>query len=101
MQPIIFSILVFTLFLINPAFAESGGEAVYNKACASCHNNGVAGAPKLGDKEAWEPLLAEEMSVLYQSAIKGKGVMPAKGGHKTLTDDEVKAAVDYMVEESK
>jgi cytochrome c5 len=66
-----------------------------------CHNSGVAGAPKLGDKEAWAPRIAKGQESLYSVAIKGEGAMPAKGGNAALSDDEVKAAVDHMVEESK
>lgn len=81
--------------------SENVGQAVYNKSCAACHNTGVMAAPKLGDKEAWAPLAAEGIDTLTQSAIKGKGKMPPKGGNMKLTDEEVKAAVEYMVEESK
>ncbi len=77
------------------------GEKVYKGLCMSCHDAGVAGSPKLGDKAAWEPRIATGMDALYESTIKGKGVMPAKGGNPALSDDEVKAAVDYMVAQVK
>lgn len=77
------------------------GESVYKSVCAVCHGPGVAGAPRPGDKADWAPRLAQGNDVLYTHAIKGfqgqKGVMPPKGGNMSLSDAEVKAAVDYMV----
>ena len=75
------------------------GEDVYKKTCAACHDQGVAGAPKLGDKAAWEPHIKLGMDTLYTVGIKGKAGtgMVAKGGNPSLSDAEVKAAVDYMV----
>lgn len=79
----------------------AGGEGVYNTACTACHGAGIAGAPKSGDKVAWAPRIAQGKPKLYEHAIKGfqgkGGVMPAKGGNATLSDDDVKAAVDYMI----
>jgi cytochrome c5 len=77
------------------------GKKVYDTACTACHTAGIAGAPKSGDKAAWAPRIAQGANVLYDHAIKGfqgkAGVMPAKGGNTSLSDAEVKAAVDYMV----
>lgn len=77
------------------------GKGIYNKTCALCHAAGVAGAPKPGDAAEWEPRIAQGMDVVYKHAIEGftgaKGMMPARGGAAALTDDEVKAAVDFMV----
>jgi cytochrome c5 len=61
-----------------------------------CHAAGVANAPKLGDKAAWAPRLAQGVPTLVQSALKGKGAMPPKGG-STAPDADVRAAVEYMV----
>lgn len=72
------------------------GKAVYHQACFACHDTGVAGAPKLSDKENWKPRLASGKQALFQSALNGKGVMPPKGGNANLSDDDIKAAVDYM-----
>jgi cytochrome c5 len=69
--------------------------------CFSCHDAGIAGAPKLGDKAAWAPRIATGMDTLYTSSLKGKNAMPAKGGNPALSDDDVKAAVDWMVAQSK
>jgi cytochrome c5 len=77
------------------------GKATYDTACAVCHAAGVAGAPKLGDKAAWAPRIAQGTDTLYQHAISGfqgtVGFMPAKGGNASLADDAVKSAVDHMV----
>jgi cytochrome c5 len=84
----------------TPATAVDG-KKVYDTACTACHTAGIAGAPKSGDKAAWAPRIAQGANVLYDHAIKGfqgkAGVMPAKGGNVSLSDAEVKAAVDYMV----
>ncbi len=72
------------------------GEQTYRQACAFCHDKGIANAPKLGDQTAWAARLAQGTDALYASALRGKGGMPAKGGNPALTDDAVKAAVDYL-----
>jgi len=77
------------------------GEEVYNSACVACHGAGVAGSPKTGDKAAWAPRIAQGAAVLYEHALKGFKAMPAKGGSSTLSDDEVKAGVDYQVAKAK
>jgi cytochrome c5 len=77
------------------------GQQVYRQACAFCHDKGVAGAPKIGDAAAWSPRLAQGMDVLYASSLHGKRAMPAKGGNPSLADDDVKAAVDYLVAQSR
>ncbi len=85
--------------------AAVDGKKVYDTACTACHAAGIAGAPKSGDKAAWAPRIAQGANVLYDHAIKGfqgkAGVMPAKGGNTSLSDADVKAAVDYMVAGSK
>ncbi len=84
--------------------AAVAGKAVYDKACQACHNMGVAGAPKVGDAAAWVKRIATGMDSMNSNAINGYqgeyGVMPAKGGNMSLSDDEVKNAVAYMVEAS-
>jgi len=76
------------------------GKEVYNSACFACHAAGVAGSPKLGDKAAWSARIATGKNALYTAAISGKGVMPPKGGNMGLSDENVKAAVDYMITQS-
>jgi cytochrome c5 len=77
--------------------AAGKGKSVYDAACTVCHAAGVAGAPKAGDKTAWAPRLKTGMESLYTSSIKGKNAMPPKGGNLSLSDADVKAAVDYLV----
>ncbi len=81
----------------------SDGEAVYKKVCKMCHGGGIAGAPKVGDTAAWVPRIAKGIATLEEHAIKGfkgKANMPAKGGRSSLSDEEVKAAVAFMVKGS-
>ena len=80
------------------------GKSLYGKSCALCHAAGVAGAPKPGDKAEWAPRIAQGLEVLEKHAIEGytgqKGQMPPRGG-STATDDEIKAAVRYIVDQSR
>ncbi len=73
------------------------GKKIYEGGCVVCHGAGIAGAPKFGDKAAWAPRIKTGMDTLYAASIKGKGAMPPKGGNPALTDEQMKAAVDYMV----
>jgi len=83
------------------AAAGGKGKAIYDTTCMVCHAAGVAGAPKLGDKAAWAPRLAQGAAALHTSALKGKNAMPPKGGNVALPDADVIAAVDYMVAAAK
>ncbi|MDI4509348.1 cytochrome c5 family protein [Moraxella osloensis] len=80
--------------------SADAGEKLFGSVCTTCHTAGLMGAPKFGDKAAWAPRIAQGKDTLYKHAISGyqgkAGVMPAKGGSQA-SDDEVKAAVDYMV----
>lgn len=83
-----------------PTAAAAGGksgEEVYNAACVACHAAGVAGAPKLGDAEAWKPRIALGIDALLTTAINGKGAMPPKGTCMACTDADLRAAIEYMV----
>ena len=84
----------------SPALAADG-KAVYDKTCVACHSTGVANAPKFGDKAAWAPRIATGNAALVASVMKGKGAMPPKAGAADLKDDDIKAAVDYMVSAAK
>lgn len=88
------------LLSISSTSFAADGKAIYDATCAACHTSGAAGAPKLGDKAAWAPRV-KDVAALNASAIKGKGVMPAKGGNANLSDADVTAAVAYMVSQSK
>ncbi|WP_454752518.1 c-type cytochrome [Cupriavidus necator] len=84
-----------------PAAASAEvGKKVYEQVCAACHAAGVAGAPKFGDKAAWAPRLKEGMDAVHNFALKGKGVMPPKGGYAG-PDADVIAASDYMANAAK
>lgn len=80
------------------------GESIYKTKCIACHGSGVAGAPKLGDKAAWAPRIAQGITVLSQHAIGGfkgsTGIMPPKGGFASLSDEEISTIVEYMVSQS-
>jgi cytochrome c5 len=80
--------------------AAGAGEALYKQACTACHAAGVAGAPKSGNKAAWAPRVGQGVDALTASVIKGKGIMPARGG-SAGSDAEIKAAVEYMLAQLK
>jgi cytochrome c5 len=99
-----------TALVIQPVVAASAGtalavpengDALYEVACKACHGEGLAGAPKTGDKAAWAPRIAKGKEMLYEHAVKGftgtTGVMPAKGGRTDVPDELVKAAVDHIL----
>ncbi len=80
--------------------AAGAGEALYKQACTACHAAGVAGAPKSGDKAAWAPRVGLGVDALTASVIKGKGIMPARGG-SAGSDAEIRASVEYMLAQLK
>jgi cytochrome c5 len=91
---------------VLPAAAiPKDGTAAYETACQACHGAGIAGAPKVGDKAAWGPRIAQGKETLYNHAMHGfsgkTGIMPAKGGHSDWPDDLIKQAVDHIVELNK
>jgi cytochrome c5 len=81
--------------------AAANGKAIYDKTCIACHQVSVAGSPRLGDKAAWAPRIQQGHDALVQSVIKGKGAMPPKAGNPSLSDAEIRAAVDFMVSQAK
>jgi cytochrome c5 len=91
---------------IAGAGVHHAGKATYDSICVACHGAGIPGIPQLGDAAAWAPRIEQGNDTLYQHAIAGytgaSGMpMPAKGGNPSLSDDSVKAAVDYMITNSK
>jgi len=77
------------------------GQQRYEKYCHVCHETGLAGAPKLGDKSDWAPRIAEGMDTLFEHALKGYKAMPPKGTCMDCSDDELKKAIEYMISKSK
>lgn len=77
---------------VNPA-----GEQLYKTVCFACHATGVANAPKFGDKAAWAPYISTGMDAMVKVAMTGKGAMPPKGGAANASEDDIRAAVQFMV----
>ena len=77
------------------------GAKVYKSTCSICHKTGMSNAPRLGSRQDWEARLAQGNEILYAHALHGyrgkKGSMPSRGSNSRLTEDEVRAAVDYIV----
>ncbi len=93
---------IFTGLMVTStnAIAESApldGGQIYNTYCAVCHKGGLNAAPKFGSKPLWAKRIAQGKDTMYANAINGLRGMPARGGYAQLTDEEVKAATDYMV----
>lgn len=86
-----------------PAAASSGprsGSEVYDAVCMACHTTGAAGAPVIGDVDAWAPRMDKGMETLMDHAINGFNAMPAKGGCASCSDEEIEAAMEHIVAES-
>lgn len=88
------------VFVASSASAADG-KTVYAKACAVCHAEGVAGAPRTGDRTAWAARASNGRDALVAAVVKGKGGMPPKGGNAALSDDEARAAVNFMLDQVK
>jgi cytochrome c5 len=76
------------------------GESIVKTTCATCHQAGVANAPRMGDAKAWAPVIKQGLQAMVANAIKGKGAMPPKGGDASLTNEEMTRAVAYMANQS-
>lgn len=93
--------LLFPILLLCTATANAASpQAMYGESCAHCHTPGISDAPKLGDRQEWSKRIRPGMKLLYQAAIEGvpNTAMAAKGGHRELSDAEIRAIVDFMVE---
>ena len=113
MKRISSTIVTIALLSAATSIVYADGKAIYQQSCAVCHSGGSAEAPKLGDKNAWAPLIAKGRNTLIGYALNGPGhvtwdneaiplgKMPARGGTKDLTVEEVTAAVDYIVASSR
>ena len=83
------------------AAMAADGKAVYDKSCVACHATGVANAPKFGDKAAWAPRAATGKVALLAAVKTGKGAMPPKAGNADLKDEDIAAAIDFMLAAAK
>ncbi|WP_343719608.1 c-type cytochrome [Achromobacter dolens] len=83
------------------AAVNTAGEKLYKSVCFACHATGVANAPKFGDKAAWEPYIKTGMDAMVKVAMQGKPPMPPKGGAANASEDDIRAAVQYMVDAAK
>lgn len=81
-------------FAADPA--PRTGEQIVKAKCASCHEKGLQGAPRMNDREAWTPRLKKGLDATVTSAIRGHGAMPARGGMAGVTDEEFRSAVVYL-----
>ena len=76
------------------------GKQVYDISCMACHETGAAGAPKLNDKNAWAPRVKQGKKTLIKHVVEGYKLMPAKGGCMQCSDDDIVAAVNYMLKQA-
>lgn len=99
------SALTATLAIAGALFAAAAtaadGKMIYRQVCAACHATGVAGAPRLGNPADWAQRLVAGRATLMVSVLKGKGQMPPKGGNVSLSDEDARAALDYMLGQAK
>lgn len=90
----------FSLVDANAPKVFKTGQQVFDSTCTACHTAGVAGAPKIGDKSAWAPLIKTGYDAMLKIALHGKGAMPPKGGNSSLSDFEIERAVVYIANKS-
>ena len=99
------NLFILCVFLIPQSLSAADGKAIYDANCKFCHETGIGGAPGLDDKKDWQNRVEKGIDGLLENAIKGMqgygGDMPPRGGNPKLTDAEVKAAVEYMMERVK
>ncbi len=74
-----------------------GGQQLVTQVCSMCHDSGLMSSPKLGNKADWAPRIEQGVDTLYNNAINGLNMMPARGGRPDLSDDDIKSAVDHML----
>lgn len=100
-KTVMFMLFISQLFVLANA---DDGEAIYKRSCAACHDYGSFNAPRLGDRQEWAPRISKGIVILTHNAVEGfagsKGLMPAKGGDLSLTEAEVRSAVQYIIDKS-
>jgi len=101
MKKIILTGVAGLLLSMGAAVHAADGKAIYEASCKACHAAGVANAPKLGDKAAWAPRIAQGDATLLKHATTGLKAMPPKGACATCSEDDLKAAIAYMTSQSK
>jgi cytochrome c5 len=89
------------LFCAGQIALAADGKEVYTKSCAPCHDKGMAGAQKLTEKDKWAPIVKQGADAMTATVIKGKGAMPPRGGTASLSDADIKASVDYIIQQVK
>lgn len=85
---------------VNAAPVARSAKQIVTVTCSACHGTGAMGAPKIGNKAQWNGRLSAGIKTLLKHAINGKGMMPARGGDATLSDDDIEKAIKYMLKES-
>jgi len=94
------TVLAIALFIGSVGLVQADeGKALYDQICSVCHDEGIAGAPKMGKASDWEPLLINGVEPVVNTAISGKGAMPPRGG-SGADDATIRAAVEYMLQQS-
>lgn len=86
-----------TMPAMDTGAAEMPVEEIVATVCSGCHASGVLGAPKMGDAGSWAKARAAGMDTMIKNAIEGKNAMPPRGGNPSLSDDQIRAAVEYML----
>ncbi|WP_249344364.1 cytochrome c5 family protein [Marinomonas sp. CT5] len=97
---LLFSGLAMSLVVSESAQAARSGESLFNSFCIACHMNGVAGAPKFGNKADWQPRIEKGIDTLLNHATTGFKAMPPKGLCANCTEDELRSAIQYMIDKS-
>lgn len=100
MKKILITTFLAVLAGAAPIAVAADGQEIYEKSCKGCHDKGLMGSPKIGDKDKWAPLIKNGQAALEASVIQGKGKMKPNGGNAALSADEIKTSVAYMIGKS-
>ena len=93
-------VAVSALVVTAPSMANDKGKEIYQTYCVACHSTGVPGAPQLGDAAAWDARVKKGKATLYTNAVNGLNAMPPKGLCMSCSDEDIQAAVDYIISSS-